>query len=71
MEQLINDIFGSWAGIVCAIIALCAAIAVALPAPNDQSNSVYRVIYKALNWIAMNWGKATNADDAEQAQKKA
>lgn len=69
MEEFINDVFGSWAGVVCAVVALCAACAVMLPAPTEKSGVIYRVVYKALNWLAMNWGKAANADDT--AQKKA
>lgn len=71
MEQFVNDIFGSWAGVVLAAMGLCAAVCVLLPAPTESSGSVYRVVYKILNWIAMNIGKAENADDAAQAQKKA
>ena len=70
MEEIINQIFGSWSGVVCAVVALCAAIAVTLPAPNEASNIVYKCLYKALNWLAMNWGKAANHDDVE-AKKQA
>ena len=71
MEQFVNDIFGSWAGVVLSAMGLCAAVCALLPAPAEDSNVVYRVVYKILNWIAMNIGKAENADDAAQAQKKA
>ena len=54
-----------------AAMGLCAAVCALLPAPAEDSNVVYRVVYKILNWIAMNIGKAENADDAAQAQKKA
>ena len=54
-----------------AAMGLCAAVCALLPAPTESSGSVYRVVYKILNWIAMNIGKAENADDAAQAQKKA
>lgn len=69
MEQLINDIFGSWAGVVLSAMGLCAAICTQLPAPTENSNVVYRVVYKILNWIGCNVKKAANADDT--AQKKA
>ena len=71
MEQLVNDIFGSWAGVVLSAMGLCAAVCALLPAPAEDSNTVYKVVYKVLNWIAMNIGKAENADDTAQAQKKA
>ena len=71
MEQFVNDIFGSYAGLVLSLMGVCAAVCALLPAPAEDSNVVYRVVYKILNWIAMNIGKAENADDAAQAQKKA
>ena len=71
MEQLVNDIFGSWAGVVLSAMGLCAAVCALLPAPAEDSNVVYRVVYKILNWIGCNVKKAANADDAAQAQKKA
>lgn len=71
MEQFINDMFGSYAGLVLSLMGVCAAVCALLPAPAEDSNTVYKVVYKVLNWIAMNIGKAENADDAAQAQKKA
>lgn len=71
MEQLINDIFGSYAGLVLSLMGVCAAVCALLPAPAEDSSTVYKVVYKVLNWIAMNIGKAENADDTAQAQKKA
>ena len=69
MEQLVYDIFGSWAGVVLSAMGLCAAVCALLPAPAEDSNAVYRVVYKILNWIGCNVKKAANADDT--AQKKA
>ena len=69
MDQLVNDIFGSWAGVVLSAMGLCAAVCALLPAPAEDSNAVYRVVYKILNWIGCNVKKAANADDT--AQKKA
>lgn len=69
MEELISELFGSYAGLVLAIIGVCAAISALLPAPTEDSNVVYRWVYKVLNWLAMNIGKAKNADDAAQEKK--
>lgn len=71
MEELISELFGSYAGIVLAIIGVCAAVSALLPAPTEDSNVVYRWVYKVLNWLAMNVGKAKNADDAAQEKKGA
>lgn len=65
MEEFITEIFGSYAGLVLSIMGVCAAIATLLPAPAEDSNIVYKCVYKVLNFIAMNIGKATNADDAK------
>lgn len=70
METFINDLFGTYAGLVLSIMGVCAAVAALLPAPTEDSNVVYRVLYKALNVLAANVGKAKNADDVA-AQKKA
>ncbi len=69
MEQFINDMFGSYAGLVLSLMGVCAAVCALLPAPAEDSNAVYRVVYKILNWIGCNVKKAANADDT--AQKKA
>ena len=65
MEEFITEIFGSYAGLVLSIMGVCAAIATLLPAPAEDSNIVYKGLYKVLNFIAMNIGKAKNADDAQ------
>ena len=70
METFINDLFGTYAGLVLSIMGVCAAVAALLPAPTEDSNVVYRVLYKVLNVLAANVGKAKNADDVA-AQKKA
>ena len=69
MEELISELFGSYAGLVLAIMGVCAAVAALLPAPSADSNVVYRVLYKLLNVLAVNVGKAKNADDAAQEKK--
>lgn len=68
MEQLINDIFGSYAGLVLSLMGVCAAVCALLPAPAEDSSKVYKVIYKLLNWIGCNLAKAKNADDAANAE---
>ena len=66
MEELITDLFGTYAGLVLSIMGVCAAVAALLPAPTEDSNVVYKAVYKVLNWLAMNIGKAKNADDVAQ-----
>lgn len=69
MEELISELFGSYAGLVLAIMGVCAAVSALLPAPSEQSGAVYRVLYKLLNLLAVNVGRAKNADDAAQERK--
>jgi hypothetical protein len=47
---------------ITALIAVCAAVAAALPHPADGGTGVYRVFYTVLNFVAFNIGKARNAD---------
>ena len=69
MEELITELFGSYAALVLSVMGVCAAVAALLPAPAADGNVVYRAVYKVLNWLAMNVGKARNADDAAQEKK--
>ena len=69
MEEIITDMFGTYAGLVLSIMGVCAAVAALLPAPAEDSNVVYKGVYRVLNWLAMNVGKAKNADDAAQEKK--
>lgn len=59
--DLINSVFGSWAGIVLAVIGLFSAVAVILPPPTEKSGAVYRLTHKVLSWLACNVGQAKNA----------
>lgn len=69
MEEIITELFGSYAGLVLSVMGVCAAVAALLPAPTEDSNVVYKAVYKVLNWLAMNIGKARNADDVAQEKR--
>lgn len=53
----------SVAVIITQVIAVCAAIAVVLPAPAENGNVAYRIVYKVIQWVGMNLGRAANAQD--------
>ena len=44
-------------------VTICAAMAVAMPAPQDGGNAIYKWIYTAVQWIALNVGRAKNASN--------
>lgn len=69
MEELISEIFGSYAGLVLSLMGVCAAVSALLPAPSEKSGAAYRVLYRLLNVLAVNVGRAKNADDAAQERK--
>lgn len=50
----------SWGGWVTLVIAICAGVCAVLPAPSDSSNAFYKFVYKAINAIGFNFGKAKN-----------
>lgn len=65
MEGLLTQIWPnwqeySWAPLVLYLFVILAAM---LKAPTGNSNPIYVLIYRLINYIAMNVGKAKNADD--------
>ncbi|WP_273524129.1 hypothetical protein [Mailhella massiliensis] len=69
MEEMIMDVCGEYAALVFALMGVCAAVAALLPAPSTESGKAYRVLYRLLNVLAVNVGRAKNADDAAQERK--
>ena len=51
----------SYVGLYSVVVALCAALATALPAPGSGASRSYRRTYAVVNFVACNFGHATNA----------
>lgn len=62
MAQLLALLPASWEGWVTTAVAVCAALAVILPRPKEDSNIVLKILYSAINAVALNFGKAKNAN---------
>ena len=62
LEGLLPESTMTW---VTFAITICAALAVALPAPKDGGNAIYKVVYTAIQWTALNVGRARNASSAK------
>lgn len=62
LEGLLPDTWLAW---ITAVVTVCAAVTVVLPPPGENGNIVYRVIYRAIQWVALNLGKAKNAQDVQ------
>jgi hypothetical protein len=67
MENLTGIVPDSWMAWITLVVTICAAIAVVLPAPKEESNVVYRFIYRIIQWVALNLGKAKNTTDPKAA----
>lgn len=50
-----------YAGVAAGAIAICSAVSTMLPAPAANASGFYPVVYKTLNFVALNMGHATNA----------
>lgn len=61
LQGLLPDSVMTWLTFA---VTLCAALAVALRAPDEKSGAVYRAVYAVINWIGLNLGKARNAEQA-------
>ena len=60
-------LIGSILLFVCGLTALICTV---LPAPKEDASAVYKALYKVLNLLGANAGKAANADDVARRQGK-
>ena len=62
LEGLLPESTMTW---ITFAITICAALAVALPAPKEGGNAIYKAVYTAIQWLALNVGRAKNASSAK------
>lgn len=62
LEGLLPESTMTW---ITFAITICAALAVALPAPKEGGNAIYKAVYTAVQWLALNVGRAKNASSAK------
>lgn len=58
LQGFLPESVGTWLTFA---VTACAALAVALPAPKEGGNVVYRGLYAVVQWIGLNIGHAKNA----------
>lgn len=70
MEEVLNQLItflvelgGGWAVGVAFVCALCSAVAIVLPAPGEGSSKLWCFVYRLINVLGANVGKARNFDD--------
>lgn len=73
MEEILSELIGiipaQYAVYVTCVCALCAAVCTIWKAPDEKANTLVKFVYKVVNLLGMNVGKAKNADDAEKEKK--
>lgn len=67
LPENVYSLIGSVLVFICGLAALICTV---LPAPKEDASVVYKAIYKILNLLGANAGKAVNADDVAQRQAK-
>lgn len=70
MEEILAQIIGiipaEYTVYVTFVCALCALISTFWKAPSEDANIIIKFIYKLVNILGLNVGKATNADDEKK-----
>lgn len=63
MDALTGLIPEHWIAWLTFVVTVCAALTTVLPPPKSDSGTIYRIIYNVLQWVALNLGRAKNAQD--------
>lgn len=66
IAELLNSQEGTVALGIAALGGVCSFVAAFLAAPTENSSKVYKAVYALVNWLALNVGRAKNADDVER-----
>lgn len=68
LSQLFNSVFGEyWGAVVISLLCTVSAISAAfMSAPSETSGAFYKIVYRFVNALAVNVGKAKNADEVSR-----
>lgn len=73
MEEILYELIGiipaQYSVYVAFACTLCAVVCTIWKAPDEKANTLVKFVYKVVNLLGMNVGKAKNADDAEKEKK--
>lgn len=69
LSELISIIPAQYGVYVTCLCAGCAAICTIWKAPDKNANTLVKIVYKVVNILGMNVGKAKNHDDAVNEKK--
>ncbi len=67
LQGLVPDTWLAW---ITAVVTICAAVTVVLPAPKEGGSKLYSATYRIIQWVGLNMGKAKNAQDVQDVQQK-
>lgn len=74
MEELLSELIGiipaEYAVYVTFVCAVCAVVCTFWNAPDEKANGFVKALYRVVNVLGLNVGKAKNADDAEKEKKQ-
>ncbi len=73
MEEILSELIGiipaQYMVYVTCLCAVCAVLSTIWKSPDENANAFVRLVYKVVNILGMNVGKAKNHDDAVNEKK--
>ncbi len=74
MEEMVAELIGiipaEYTAYVTCACAVCAVVCTFWKTPDEKANVFVKAVYKIVNVLGLNVGRAKNADDAEKEKKQ-